>query len=161
MPPPNVVANAYLYFRGMISDSDLKSKTLEMLQRFQELIGSTSQEQLERRSGNERWNGIEVTFHAVNSAKGILRTCEALRAKQNVADSDASHAGRTRIVSRDDLMGLIKRVYNLTDKFDFKKVKTASTAHPYLGRKDFQQWLVLNLIHLERHYRQLNRVLSN
>ena len=159
--PPRVVANTYLYFRGLTSGSQLKSQTLQMLQKFQERIESTPQEELERRSPNEKWNGIEVAFHAINSAKGILRTCEGLRANQTVPDSDRSNAGRTKIVSRDDLLALIKRVNDITDKFDFKKVKTASCAHPFLGRKDFQQWLVVNLVHLERHYNQLNRVLSN
>lgn len=159
--PPRVVANTYLYFRSRISDSQLKSQTLQMLQKFQERIESTPHEQLKRRSPNEIWNGIEVAFHAVNSAKGILRTCEGLRSKQNVPDSDRSNAGRTKSVSRDDLMELIKRVYAITDNFDFTKVKTASNSHPFLGKKDFHQWLVLNLVHLERHYRQLNRVLLN
>jgi DinB superfamily len=159
--PPRVVANTYLYFRGLTSDSQLKSQTLKMLGKFQERIQSTAAEQLERRSPHEKWNGIEVAFHAINSAKGILRTCEGLRAKQNVPDSDRSNAGRTKTVSRDDLMALIKRVYDMTDKFDFKQVKTAASAHPFLGKKDFQQWLVVNLVHLERHYRQLDRVLSN
>jgi DinB superfamily len=159
--PPRVVANTYLYFRGLTSDSELKSQTLKMLQKFQERVQSTPAEQLERRSPNEEWTGIEVAFHAINSAKGILRTCEGLRTKQNVPDSDRSNAGRTKTVSRDDLMALIKRVYDMIDNFDFKQVKTASCAHPFLGKKDFQQWLVVNLVHLERHYRQLDRVLSN
>lgn len=132
-----------------------------MLQKFQEHIESTPQEQLERRSPNEKWSGIEVTYHAINSAKRILRICEGLRARQNVPDLDRSNAGRTKTVSRDDLMSLIKSVYDFTDTFDFTKLRTSSSAHPFLGRKDFQQWLVLNLVHLERHYRQLNRVLSN
>jgi hypothetical protein len=159
--PPRVVANTYLYFRRLSSDSQTKSQTLEMLQKFQEKIESTPQDKLEQRSLNEKWTGTEVTFHAINSAKRILRICEGLRAKQNVPDIDRSNAGVTKTVSRDDLMDLIKRVYDMTAKFDFTKVKTASTAHPFLGRKDFQQWLVLNLVHLERHYRQLDRVLSN
>jgi hypothetical protein len=161
MPPPNLVANTYLYFRGFISDSELKSKTLEMLEKFQKRIESTPQENLERRTPDEKWMGMEVAYHAINSVKGILRICEGLRAKQNVPDSDRSNAGRTKTVSRDDLMTLIKGVYEMTTDFDFTKVRTASCAHPFLGRKDFQQWLVLNLVHLERHYRQLNRVLSN
>jgi DinB superfamily len=159
--PPRVVANTYLFFRGFISDSQLRSKTLQMLQKFQERVESTLPEDLERRSPNEKWNAMEVAFHAVNSTKGILRTCEGLRAKQNVPDSDRSNAGRTKTVSHDDLMALIKRVYDMTDKFDFKQAKTASCAHPFLGKKDFQQWLVVNLVHLERHYRQFDRVLSN
>jgi hypothetical protein len=159
--PPRVIANTYLYFRGLSSDSQLKLQTLQMLQKFQERVESTSQEDLERRSPNEKWNGEEVAFHAVNSAKGILRTCEGLRANQNVPDSNRSNAGRTKTVSRDDLMALIKRVYDMTENFDFTKVKTSASAHPFLGKKDFQQWLVVNLVHLERHYRQLNRVLSN
>jgi hypothetical protein len=160
MPPP-LIANTYLYFRGLTSDSQLKSKTLQMLQKFQQRIESTPQEKLRRHSPIEKWNGIEVAFHAINSAKVILRTCDGLRAKQNVPDLNSTHAGRTRTVSRDDLMTLIQRVYEMTDKFDFKNVKTASSAHPFLGKKNFQQWLVLNLVHLERHYSQLNRVLSN
>jgi len=159
--PPRVVTNTYLYFRGLTSDSQLKSQTLRMLQKFQEYIESKPQEQLERRSPNEKWTGMEVAFHAINSAKGILRKCEGLRAKLNVPDSDRSHSGRTKTVSHDDLLDLVKRVYDMTENFDYKKVKTASSAHPFLGKKDFQQWLVLNLVHLERHYRQLNRVLSN
>ena len=159
--PPRVFANTYLFFRGFTSNSQLRSQTLQMLQKFKKRLESTSQEDLERRLPNEKWNAIEVAFHAVNSNKGILRTCEGLRAKQNVPDSDRSNAGRTKSVSRDDLMVLIKRVYDMTDKFDFTEVKTASSAHPFLGKKDFQQWLVLNLVHLERHYRQLDRVLSN
>lgn len=159
--PPRVVANTYLYFRGLTTDSQLKLRTLEMLRKFQERIESTPQKQMERHSANEKWSGIEVAFHAINSAKNILRTCEGLRAKQNVPDSERSHAGRTKTVSRDDLAGLATRVYELTDNFDFTKVKTASNSHPFLGKKDFHQWLVLNLVHLERHYRQLDRVLSN
>jgi hypothetical protein len=159
--PPRIVANTYLYFRGFTSNSQLKSRTLQVLEKFQKHIESTSQDQLQRRSPNERWNGIEVAYHAINSTKGILRICGGLRAKQNVPDLDRSNAGRTKTVSRDDLMALLKDVYDLTDEFDFTKVRTASSAHPYLGRKDFQQWLVLNLVHLERHYRQLHRVLSN
>jgi hypothetical protein len=159
--PPRVVANTYLYFRSLTSDAQVKAQTLQMLKKFQDCIESTSQEELERRSTNQKWTGMEVAFHAINSVKGILRTCDGLRTNQNVPDLDRSNAGRTKAVSRDDLMALIKRVYDMTDKFDFTKVKTAASAHPFLGKKDFQQWLVLNLVHLERHYRQLNRVLSN
>jgi len=159
--PPRVVANTYLYFRSLTSDSQLKSQTLQMLQKFQECVESTAVENLERRTPNEKWSGTEVAFHAVNTTKRIFQICEGLRAKQNVPDSDRSHSGRTKTVSHDDLMQLIKLVYDMTDKFDFTKMKTTSSAHPFLGKKDFQQWLVLNLVHLERHYRQLNRVLSN
>jgi hypothetical protein len=160
--PPRVVANTYLYFRGLTTDSaQLKSQTLQMCKKFHEKIKSIPEIELERRSPNERWNGIEVAFHAIHSAKRILLICEGLRAKQDVPDLDRSNAGRTKTVSREDLMTLLTRVYDMTEKFDFTKVKTAASAHPFLGKKDFQQWLVLNLVHLERHYRQLNRVLSN
>ena len=159
--PPRVVANTYLYFRGLTSNSQLKSQTLQMLQKFQECVKSTSPENLERRWPDEKWCGMEVAFHAINSTKRIFQICDGLRAKENVPDLDRSNAGRTKSVSRDDLMSLIKRVYDMTEKFDYNNVKTASSAHPFLGKKDFQQWLVLNLVHLERHYRQLNRVLSN
>ena len=159
--PPRVVANTYLYFRRLTRDSQRKSQTLQMLQKFQQKIESTPEDELERRSPKEKWTGMEVTFHAINSTKRILRICEGLRAKQNVPDLDRSAAGVTKTVSRGDLVDLIKRVYDMTEKFDFTKVKTAASAHPFLGKMDFQQWLVLNLVHLERHYRQLDRVLSN
>jgi hypothetical protein len=159
--PPRVVANTYLFFRRLTSDSQTKSQTLQMLQKFQQKIESTAEDELERRSPKEKWTGMEVTFHAINSAKRILRICEGLRSKQNVPDLDRSDAGVTKTVSRGELADLIKRVYDMTDKFDFTKVKTAASAHPFLGKMDFQQWLVLNLVHLERHYRQLDRVLSN
>ncbi len=154
------LAKTYLYLRGLTSDSQLKQKTLLMLQKFQGRVESTPQDRLEQRPGTEKWNGMEVAFHAVNTTKGILRTCEGLRAKQNVPDSNQSSAGRTRAVGREDLMALMRRVYEMTDKFEFKNVKTESCAHPFLGKRNFHQWLVLNLVHLERHYRQLNRVLS-
>jgi hypothetical protein len=104
---------------------------------------------------------MQVAFHAVNTAKGILRVCEALRAQQNVPDSDRSSAGRTRDVSRADLLSLIKRVTDMTGGFDFKKVKTGTSGHPFLGQCDFHRWLVINLVHLERHFRQFNRTLTN
>ena len=108
-----------------------------------------------------KWSAMEVAFHAVNTTKGILRLCECLRAKQNVPDSDRSSAGRTREVSRADLLTLIKRVSEMTTSFDFKSVKTATSAHPFLGQCDFHKWLVINMVHLERHYTQLNRALAN
>ena len=155
------LVKTYLYLRGLTGDSQLKQKTLVMLQKFQERVESTPQDLLEQRPGAEKWNGMEVAFHAVNTTKGILRTCEGLRAKQNVPDSGKSSAGRTRAVSREDLIALMRRVYEMTDKFEFKNVKTESCAHPFLGKRNFHQWLVVNLVHLERHYRQLNRVTSN
>jgi hypothetical protein len=158
---PFDIRQLYISFRSKISDTRLKENTLKLLELFRNRVESTSEEIMLKRLPSEKWNGMEVAFHAVNSAKGILRVCEGLRANQSVPDSDRSAAGRTREVSRADLLALIKRVTDMTSNFEFKSVKTASCAHPFLGQCDFHKWLVINMVHLERHYRQLNRVLAN
>ncbi len=134
---------------------------MKLLELFHNRVESTSEEAMLKKPVSEKWSAMEVAFHAVNTAKGILRLCESLRAKQNVPDSGRSSAGRTREVSRADLLTLIKRVSEMTTSFDFKSVKTATSAHPFLGQCDFHKWLVINMVHLERHYRQLNRALEN
>jgi hypothetical protein len=155
------VAQLYISLRSNISDARLKEKTLAQLDMFRNRVESTAEEIMLKKPSNGKWNAMQVAFHAVNTTKGILRLCEALRAQQNVPDSDRSSAGRTRDVSRADLLALIKRVSDMTDGFDFKKVKTRTSAHPYLGQCDFHKWLIINLVHLERHYRQFNRTLAN
>jgi hypothetical protein len=157
----NFLRRLYLYFRGKIADQDLKEKTLSLLEMFRKQVESTPEEMMLKLRPNEKWNGMQVAFHAVNTTKGILRLCEGLRAQQNVRDSDRSSAGRTRDVSQVDLLKLIDRVSTMALDFDFTSQKTPTCAHPFLGKCDFHQWLVINMVHLERHYRQLNRVLTS
>jgi hypothetical protein len=157
----NFLRKLYLYFRGKIAAQELKERTLSLLEMFRKRVESTPEEAMLKMRSNEKWNGMQVAFHAVNTTKGILRVCEGLRAQQNIPDSDRSSAGRTRDVSHADLLKLIDRVSTMTSDFDFTAEKSTSCSHPFLGKCDFHQWLVVNMVHLERHYRQLNRVLSS
>ncbi len=154
-------ANLYLEKRGKIPAVELKQRTLKLIRKFQEKAQNLTQEQLEARLDAEGWNVSEVTYHAVNSVKSIVRKCEELRNDEDVPPMEPAAMGRTKSVSREDLIELCNQVYGLAEQMDFTALSKKKTAHPLLGPGDFRRWLVINMVHLERHYKQLLRTTSS
>jgi len=153
-------ANLYLEKRGKIPADELKQRTLKLIREFQEKAQNLTQEQLDARPDAEGWNACEITYHAVNSVKGIFRICEGLRNEEDVPPMERAAMGRTKAVSCEDLIGLCEKVYGLAEQMDFTTSSKRKCAHPILGPGDTKRWLVINLVHLERHHKQLLRTAS-
>jgi len=153
-------ANRYLARRGKIPADELKQRTLNFIRRFQEKAQNLTQEQLDARLNEEEWSAGEVTYHAVHSVKSIFRNCEKLRKDEDVPSMERAAMGRTKSVSREDLIELCNQVYGLAEQMDFTASSKKKTAHPLLGPGDFRRWLVINMVHLERHYKQLLKTAS-
>ena len=152
-----LITGGYLAYRKRISSDDLKKQTILTLQDFLLKVESLSPAQLEAHPSSGKWSAQEIVFHAVNGAKGLLRICEGLHNNQDVPDMDRSAMGRTRQVPQEDLVLLCRRVIDRTEQFQFVSASTKICAHPVVGKNDFKGWLVINLVHLQRHYRQLLR----
>jgi len=153
-------AKRYLERRGRVPAEELQQKTLNRIRKFQETVEALTQEQLDARPDSEGWNAGEITYHAVNSVKGIFRICEGLRNEKDVPPMERTAMGRTKAVLREDLIGLCQKVYGLAEQMDFTTSSKRKCAHPILGPGDTKRWLVINLVHLERHHKQLLRTAS-
>ena len=153
-------ANLYLEKRGKIPADELKQRTLKTIRRFQEKAQNLTQEQLDARPDAEGWNAGEIAYHAVNSVKGIFFICEGLRNEEDVPHMERSAMGRSKSVSREDLIGLCEKVCGIAEQMNFTGSSKKKCAHPLLGPGDFKRWLVINMVHLERHYKQLLRTAS-
>lgn len=152
-----LISRVYIDYRKHVSSDDLKKQTIRALQDFLQKVERLSPAQLEAHPFSGKWSAQEIVFHAVNGAKGLLRICEGLHNNQDVPDMDRSAMGRTRQVPREDLVLLCRRVIDMAEQFQFVSDSTKTCAHPVVGKNDFKGWLVINLVHLQRHYRQLLR----
>ena len=152
-----LIFRTYLVYLRRVSSEDLKKQTVRALQDFLQKVESLSPAQLEARPFSGEWSAQEIAFHAVSATKGLLRLCEALHNNQDVPDMERSAMGRTKQVTQEDLELLCRRVIEMTDQFRFESGSTKTCAHPVAGKNDFKGWLLINLVHLQRHYRQLLR----
>lgn len=153
-----LIAKRYLAYRGRIDAETLRKETVQLLQKFLDKVESLSPDQLDAHPIQGKWGGTEVAFHAVNTAKHIFLFCVDLRNGKTLPDVGRSAVGLTKNVSREDLVHLCRQTREQAGQFDFSYVQTASFGHPLFGPMGFKQWLILNLVHLERHYQQLLRV---
>jgi DinB superfamily len=149
---------AYLGYRGRITSDELKQRVLQQIRFFRNKIESLSPEQLNVRKVSEKWNGSEITFHIFHATKRVLGICEELRQDHSYPDMERSAIGQTKDIPYPDLLEYCRKVDDLTSQFDFHSNSTKTCAHPFFGQRNFKQWLVLSLVHLERHYQQLLRV---
>jgi DinB superfamily len=152
------IGKMYLAYRGRISPTELKRKTLKQIEDFQSKVEALSAEQLEARRNSSKWNGSEIVFHIFNATKNTLRLCEDLRRDRKAADLDRSAVGRTKEIPYQDLVDFCRKIRDQVSEFDFESSATRTCRHPLFGPRNFKQWLVVNLVHLERHYQQLIRI---
>src|SRR5262249_7639911 len=131
---------------------------LQQIRLFRNKIEILSPEQLNARKVSEKWNGSEITFHIFHATKRVLGICEELRKGHPVPDLERSVIGKSKDISYADLLDYCRKVDDVTSQFDFDSNSTLTCAHPFFGQRNFKQWLVLNLVHFERHYRQFIRV---
>ncbi len=153
-------ANRYLAIRGQVPADELKQRTLEAIRRFQEKAQNLTQEQLNARLDQKEWSAAEVIYHAVHSVQSIFRKCEELRNEKDVPPMERDAMGRTKSVSREDLIELCNYVYGISQQMNYTASSKKKAVHAVLGPGDFKRWLVINMVHLERHYKQLLRTAS-
>ena len=144
-----------LAYRNRIAPDQLKSQTVKVLEDYQQTLSATSFETLGRSPATGKWNGGEIAFHVLRAAKATFRMCEGLRSNQPVADVPKDQAGKTKSVGREDLLSRSTQLLELAKQFDYRSSTKNISSHPFFGPLNDKQWLVVNLIHLERHYRQL------
>jgi len=154
-------ARIYIAGRARSSAPLMKQQTLNTLKKFNDQIQNLTAEQLSVRSSSAGWSPGQIVFHAFLSTRAILRTCESLRKKESLPDMDPKAIGKTKEVSREELLKFSSEILQLANDFDYSTAKTKSVCHPLLGRLDYSGWLTLNVIHLERHFKQLQRSLQN
>lgn len=155
-----VIPRLYLSFRSRIDREKLKKRTVWLLKIFESRISKTSAEQLMKSPENGKWNATEVAFHAIKTAKDIFHTCDSLRRGEQIPDPLPSALGRTKSISQDELIAFCRKVQELADQFDYDGSLQSKCSHPWFGKLNFHQWLVLNMVHLERHYNQMKRVIG-
>lgn len=155
------MSKLYFAYRGRITHDQLKEKTFQHIQKFHDKLKNGTLDQLQARIAAGKWTAMEVAFHAVNTTRAILRNCDGLRNNKELPALDQSAIGRTKTVCREDALQLCDRVLDQVKHFDFSYAKTEVYSHPTLGPMDFKQWLVMNLVHLERHYQQMLNILGN
>ncbi len=151
------ILRLYLLYRGSVGSEKLKQLTLAQIENFQNKLKSLSPEQLQTRTSPGKWNAGEIAFHTLGGARSILKKCELLRKGELAPDLERSGMGRTKEIPYEELLALGKKVHEMASQFDFHSPATATSRHPLFGPLNFKGWLVMNLIHLERHYQQLAR----
>src|SRR5215813_8123681 len=93
----------YLAYRNRIAPEQLKSQTVKVLEDYQQTLSASSLEKLGRSPATGKWNGGEIAFHVLRSAKATFRMCEGLRNNQPVPNVQKNQAGKTKSVGREDL----------------------------------------------------------
>jgi DinB superfamily len=145
----------YLAYRNRIAPEQLKDQTIKLLEDYQQTLSASPAERLGRSPANGKWNGGEIAFHILRAAKATFRMCEGLRNNQPMADVPKDQAGKTKTVGRDDLLSRSTQLLELAKQFDYRSSTKNISSHPFFGPLNDKQWLVVNLIHLERHFKQL------
>lgn len=157
MKPPKLVVKLYLAYRFTIPKKELKKQIHDQLATLQNKLSSLSPEQLESRKTTEGWNGMQIAFHTLLATRRMLRIADELRNDREVPNLDQSVVGKTNDVSYKDLMEYFGKVQTQVEGFDFSGLSKRKCRHPILGNLNWKQWVVVSLIHMERHYRQLIR----
>lgn len=154
-----LIVRFYFLYRGRVGSENLKKQTVVQIENFQNKLKSLSPEQMQTRTSPEQWSAGEIAFHTLSGARSILKKCELLRTGNSVPDLELSGMGRTKEIPYEELLELGKRAHEMAIQFDFHGQSAATSRHPLFGSLDFKGWLVMNLIHLERHYRQFSRII--
>ena len=151
----------YLSGRGRgVSPDELKVRTLHQLRRYLSQLEMLSVEQLAFPQEKGKWNAQEITYHVMKTVRYILRVCDGLHRGIDLPPLDRSQIGRTKVVSREILLEDCRRTAEMLEKFSFHSESKRTYVHPTLGNWDFKGWLVINLVHLERHYRALKMAIG-
>lgn len=148
----------YLSHRCRISPEHLKTSTIKLLEDFDGAIRAASAEDLDAHPVPGKWSATEIAFHAASVCRSTLKIADGLRNGQEVPDIPDSAAGRTKQASQTELLEASKRTLEMAQDFDYNFSGPRCCSHPWFGSLSSRQWLVVNLIHLERHYLQLQRI---
>lgn len=96
-------------------------------------------------------------YHALHAARSMFRMAQQLRDGEQAPDLERDRIGKTKPVAREDLIALCREVQEMAAKFDYSDMDSKTSGHPMIGKLNWKQWIALNLIHLERHQRQIQR----
>ena len=154
------MVRCYLAYRGRISGNEFKNQIVATIDRFEQEITNLTLEQLEIRPVSAKWSAQEIAFHALRAAISMFKLCDLLRKGDDLPDLDRSTVGRTRAVTKEELLKVCLEAKEQAGKFHYESHSKATCRHPLLGKLDFYGWLSMNMVHLERHYRQLQRTVS-
>jgi len=156
-----MVGKMYLGHRlETTNPANCKTDTIVMLQKYLEMLETLPEPKLIARPLVGNWSGIEVAYHAINSTKTILKICDGLATGKKVPDMMPSEIGRTKSLYRKDVLSFARPVLKEVMDFTFTFEESPTCNHPVFGPRDLKQWLVLNLVHLERHYRQFIKAMG-
>ena len=153
-----IVSRVYIKNEARRPGESLKQSIQKGLERYGLQIESLTTHELSRRMSKEKWCPSEVMFHALHAARGMFRMAQELRDGQ-AQDLEAERIGKTKTVTREDLVLLCKEVQGIAEKFDYSEFESKTAGHPWIGQLNWKQWIALNLIHMERHQRQIQRTI--
>lgn len=160
MKPPKLVVKLYLTYRFTVPIKKLKKQIQDQLAVFQKKLESLSSQQLDSRKTSDGWSGMQIAFHTLFTTRRMFRIAEELRNDREVPNLDRSAVGQTKEVSYQGLMEYYGKVQTQVQGFDFSGESKRTCRHPILGDLNWKQWLVVSLIHIERHYKQLIRTVE-
>jgi hypothetical protein len=152
-----VFARIYIKNEARRSGNSLKQSIEKRLERYALQIESFTNRELAQRISTEKWNSSEVMFHVLHAAGSMFRMAQQLRDGLEPPDLQPDRIGKTRSVTREDLIALCKEVQETAANFDYSDLESKTARHPLVGQMNWKQWIALNLIHLERHQRQIQR----
>jgi len=154
-----IFASIYIKNEARRPGDSLKRSIQKRLERYGLQIESLTSQELSRRISRQKWCPNEVMFHALHAARGMFRMAQELRDGHKAPDLEPERIGKTKTVTREDLIALCKEVQEMAEKFDYSEMESNTAGHPWIGQLNWKQWIALNLIHLERHERQIQRTI--
>jgi DinB superfamily len=155
MKIPKWIVRIYILYRSLTSLDQLRIRTLRQLETYQKTLENTPPERLETKKNPTGWNGMQIIYHTLNGARKMLRTAEELRNDHPVPDLERSRVGQTKEISHPELLEYCRKVQDQAAQFEYQGQSNKTCRHPFAGSLNWKQWIAMNLVHMERHYRQL------
>src|SRR5262245_20882214 len=103
-----IFARIYVKNEARRSGNSLKNSIEKRLERYSLQIESFTTRELSKRISKEKWCASELMFHALHAARGMFRMAQALRDGQQPPNLEPDRIGKTKSVTREDLIALCK-----------------------------------------------------
>ncbi|MEX2015208.1 MAG: DinB family protein [Candidatus Hydrogenedentales bacterium] len=148
------------------SNQELRSRFEHITGKFLESVDGLPDEQLWFPEAEGKWSIYQVCLHTSNAVRLTAMLIRGLAAghvpemakdiRLGVLDDDPGDFPRTR----QQLVQAFDTARGTADLFDGDFHAGTTANHPYFGPLNARQWYVFNLMHMNYHIGQINRIKS-
>lgn len=144
-------------------DNDsLRSRFNTLQEQYVQELAGLSDAQFDWKPSEKEWSVREVCLHVAHSIAGVGKVMGVLAAGHSIAEKGKPNQmiddpGAMSAVVESTKQGLQAGLKGY-DALDDSPNEEATAEHPYFGAYNCRQWAAFNILHLDIHLKQVQRV---